>query len=92
MNARLEASIYGRVQMVMFRDFVTRKARGLGLMGEVQNLPNGSVSVIAEGKREDLEKLLEKMHRGSILSKVKHVDVTFSEPSGTFTGFHINYD
>jgi len=91
MNARLEASIYGRVQMVMFRDFVTRKARGLGLVGRVQNMPDGSVAIVAEGDKNQLEKLLERLHRGPLLAKVEHVDARFAEPSGTFTGFHIIY-
>jgi acylphosphatase len=91
MLARLEVSVYGRVQMVMFRDFVTRKARGLQLVGEVQNMSDGSVFVVAEGAKGQLEKLLAHLHKGSLLAKVEHVDATFAEPSGTFTGFHIIY-
>jgi acylphosphatase len=92
MNARLEASVYGRVQMVMFRDFVTRKARGLGVVGEVQNMSDGSVVVVAEGKKEDLDALLVRLHKGPLLAKVEHVNARFMEPSGGFTGFHIIYE
>ena len=44
---RIEAIVSGRVQMVMFRDFAQRKALGLRLCGEVMNLPDGTVRVIA---------------------------------------------
>ncbi len=89
MQERLEAKITGRVQMVMFRDFSQRKARRLGLVGTVQNMPNGSVSVVAEGKREDLEKFLVLLHKGSILSRVENVNVVWGVATGEFTDFKI---
>lgn len=92
MNERLEATISGRVQMVMYRDFATRKARGLKLVGEVRNLPNGTVSVIAEGPRQKLETYVEKLKRGSLLSQVVNVDTCFIEARGTYSRFDINYD
>ncbi len=89
---RLEASVYGRVQMVMFRDFVTRKARSLGLVGEVKNLKDGSVRVIAEGKKEKLDLLVAKLHKGSLLSRVEHIEMRMMEPSGIYTSFNIIYE
>ena len=49
MEKRLECQVFGRVQLVMFRDFVTRKARARGIVGTVKNNPDGSVSVVAQG-------------------------------------------
>jgi acylphosphatase len=92
MNTRLVAKIYGRVQMVMFRDFTMRKARGLGLVGTVRNMSDGSVFVVAEGEEEKLSELLQKLHEGSLLSKVEHIEMSFEEPSGEFTSFNIAYD
>jgi len=92
MNRRLEASIFGRVQMVMFRDFVTRKARGLGLGGTVQNMKDGSVFVIAEGDQNTLDILVRHLKKGSLLSKVEHLEQTFKEPSGVYTSFNIIYE
>lgn len=91
MLERLEATVSGRVQMVMYRDFATRKARGLKLVGEVQNLSDGTVRVIAEGPRENLERYVEKLWKGSLLAQVKHVAVTFMPASGAYTRFDINY-
>ena len=77
--------------MVMFRDFTMRKARSFGLVGYVKNLPDGSVEVVAEGERAALEALVEKLHKGSVLSKVDHVEVVWGEPSKQFRNFSITY-
>ena len=89
---RLEAIVSGRVQMVMYRDFVTRKARALTLSGRVRNMPDGTVHVIAEGSRENLEKLLVKLHRGPLLAQVTDVAPTWLPVSGAYTKFEIDYD
>lgn len=88
---RIEAIVSGRVQMVMYRDFATRKARGLGLVGEVQNLPNGTVRVTAEGERTVLEKYIQKLHKGSILSHVEEVAVSWMPATNSFTSFDISF-
>jgi acylphosphatase len=89
---RLEAISYGRVQLVMYRDFVQRKARGLGLCGEVKNLSDGTVQIVAEGTRERLEQLLEKLKQGSLLARVDEVKHAFTPPSGIHTDFIISYE
>ena len=63
------AIVSGRVQMVMFRDFACRKARKIGVTGFVRNLPDGTVEVIAQGAKNNLEKLIVYLHKGSMLSK-----------------------
>jgi acylphosphatase len=88
---RLEAKVSGRVQVVMYRDFVCRSARALGLVGEVENLPDGSVRIVAEGNREKLDALALKLWKGSLLSKVEMVDTRFSPSRGEFTQFRIVY-
>ena len=59
--------IYGRVQLVMFRDFTTRKARRCHIVGYVRNLADGSVEAYGEGTKEDLERWLAYLHRGRCL-------------------------
>jgi acylphosphatase len=91
MEKRLECQVFGRVQMVMFRDFVTRKARARGLVGTVKNNPDGSVSVVAQGNEEKLKELLVEVHHGSILSRVDRVVDRWGEPLGKFKSFDILY-
>lgn len=89
MQSAFRAIISGRVQMVMYRDFVQRKARGLGVVGTVKNLPDGTVEVIAEGEKEVLEKYIRKLRRGPLLSRVEDVRVEWRELLGTFSDFVI---
>lgn len=92
MNERIEARVHGRVQMVMYRDFATRKARRHKLVGEVQNLPDKTVRVVAEGVHDALVAYIEKLKKGSLLAHVEHVEVSWLPATGEYTTFTINYD
>lgn len=87
-----EATITGRVQMVMYRDFTKRKALALGIVGEVENMVDGSVRVYAEGEEEKLEKFLTSLRKGSLLSQVNNVAYQYREPKGGFESFYIQYN
>jgi acylphosphatase len=91
MKKQLRANVTGRVQMVMYRDFAQRKASKLGLVGTVQNLDDGSVAIVAEGDEEKLEDFIQYLNKGSLLSKVKNVRITWGEVSGAFSQFKIVY-
>jgi acylphosphatase len=89
-KAALRAIVRGRVQGVGFRDFVWRRARFLGLVGYVRNLPDGrSVEVVAEGQRDDLEQLLEFLRSGPPAARVEQVDVEWGEATDRFHRFVI---
>ncbi len=92
MHERLEAISHGRVQMVMYRDFVQRKARSLSLTGKVQNQTDGTVRIIAEGSRTDLDKLILQLKNGPLFAHVEDVHVSFMSATGSFTDFSISYD
>ncbi len=91
MIKRIECVVYGRVQLVMYRDFATRKAKSLGIVGSVRNMDDGKVFVIAEGEEEMLTTYIKKLQKGSVLSHVEQVTVVWSEPQGVFTNFTIVY-
>lgn len=78
--------------MVMYRDFAQRKARGLRLVGEVQNLKDGTVRVVAEGPRAKLEVYVEKLKKGPLLARVEDVRFVYREARGGYTDFSIRYD
>ena len=87
----IECIITGRVQMVMFRDFACRRARRLGLSGTVQNLPDSSVRVIAQGEKDKLAKYIGLLKRGPLLAKVENVRATWRKPKEIFNYFKILY-
>ena len=95
MKSRLEAKVTGTVQAVMFRDFTQRHSRALDLKGWVQNESDGSVSVVAEGEEANLQKLVEKLQKGPLLTSIKcrveGVEVHYFEPQNEFDGFEIRY-
>ena len=91
MHSAFRAVIFGRVQLVMYRDFAERKASGLGISGTVKNLPDNTVEVVAEGDESALKQYLEFLNAGPVLADVEGVRVEWGKPSGAFTGFSIIY-
>ena len=91
MTKRLECEIEGRVQLVMFRDFVKRKAESLGIKGTVENMKNENVYVVAEGEEENLKTFLEELKKGSMFSKVTNVREKWLEYKNEFTEFSITF-
>ena len=87
--ARLDASVRGRVQGVGFRYFVTSRAMRSGLTGFVANEQDGSVHVVVEGPRMDLEALLEALHEGPASSIVERVDENWLPYTGHWGTFGI---
>ena len=85
-KARLRAYVHGRVQGVGYRVFVRDAARRLDLAGSVGNEEDGSVLVVAEGARADLERLLAELHRGPGAARVTRVDAWWSPPAGEPAG------
>ena len=51
-------TVKGRVQGVGYRAFAVKMAKGLGLVGYVKNMPDGTVKIEAEGKKEDLDRFV----------------------------------
>ena len=81
--------IEGEVQGVFFRAFTVRIAKSLNLRGYVRNIAHGSVEVVAEGYKDKLEELINKLHSGPPESLVENVDVKWSDYTGQFGNFEI---
>ena len=90
--ASVQAIVYGFVQGVFFRDFVSRRAAELGLTGYVRNLPGGeAVEVNAEGERKQLEKLIGYLKVGPPTASVEKVVTNWSEYTGSYADFRVRY-
>ncbi|MBE2199170.1 MAG: acylphosphatase [Anaerolinea sp.] len=90
-RTRLEAIVYGRVQGVSFRYYTQVEAQRLGINGWVANRHDGAVQVVGEGSETALRQLAEFLHRGSPLSRVDHVALTWSDASGEFRYFRVRH-
>lgn len=76
--ARLSAYVYGHVQGVGFRWWVSRQAQELQLQGVAANLPDGRVHVVAEGNYAALQELLARLkyeEEGKQYRRPGHVDM-----------------
>jgi acylphosphatase len=89
--AHLSARVYGYVQGVNFRYFVTREAGYLRLSGYVRNLPDGAVEVEAEGDKDQLQILVERLKVGPPGARVTEVETSWSDYSGQFTAFEVRF-
>jgi len=88
----LKAKVFGFVQGVNYRAFVKKFADEKGIKGYVKNLSDGSVEVMADGIKADLDTLLDHMRKGPIFAKVAYVDYSFSLKNGNFMSFKIVRD
>jgi acylphosphatase len=84
---RLRATVQGRVQGVGFRYAVLSEAKSLGLTGFVENLPDGSVHVEAEGPPDLLDRLEDLLREGPRPAKVDQFASERLGASGEFDGF-----
>ena len=87
--ARLDASVRGRVQGVGFRYYVVVRADRLGLTGWVANEQDGSVHVVAEGPRGDLDALLDSLREGPASAIVEDVIEMWMPYTGRWGSFAI---
>lgn len=89
MDSRLHILIYGDVQGVFFRANTQSQANRLGLTGWVRNVEDGSVEVLAEGRAEKLEQLLEWCRHGPAGASVDDVKEEWGAADGSFRDFRV---
>ncbi len=92
MDKRLKVVVSGRVQMVMYRDFACRRARSLQLVGEVKNLSDGTVYIVAEGEYSALAQFSTFLRKGPLFAHVEKLEIVWENPIGDYNSFHIKYD
>jgi acylphosphatase len=89
LTERLDVRVTGRVHGVGFRYFVLREAMALELEGWVANDPDGSVHCVAEGSRDRLDALLERLREGPPAAIVDGVSEARMPATGTLGRFEV---
>jgi len=84
----IKITVSGKVQGVFYRHSTREQARSLGVKGNVKNLSNGDVEIIATGTGEQLNALLEWSKTGPPKAFVSHVS-RHDLPLQTFDSFYI---
>ncbi len=69
--------IYGKVQQVFYRKYVSNNLTKAGFTGYIKNLPNGSVELIIKKEKDlDISKILNIINQGSPKSEVESIEMS----------------
>jgi acylphosphatase len=81
--------VHGRVQGVGFRWWTRRLGVGLGLFGDVCNLPTGVVEVQVGGPADKLDEFERVLFAGPPMSRVAEVERIVADDDMPRDGFYI---
>jgi acylphosphatase len=81
--------VRGKVQGVFFRYYTQKKAKELGLVGDVQNLSNGNVAIRVSGNENKIKEFIAWCHHGSPASSVSNIEIVDSQLTISTSEFKI---
>jgi len=88
MLVQLNLIAKGRVQGVGFRATAHQLARKRGLRGYVRNCSDGSVEVVAQGTKEELEQFVTEL---KVEFRIKELESKFSDVEAELEPFSIRF-
>ncbi len=91
MLKQLQVTVYGQVQGVTFRLYINNVALGLGLTGYVKNNPDGTVTILAQGEKSELAKLLDKCYAGPDKAHIENIKREWQSISTPYQTFEIEH-
>jgi len=84
--------VHGNVQGVFYRKFVSQALMRRQFKGYIQNMPDGTVEVVAEIFDDDLDDFMNILKEGSPLSTVEEIKSEIIDDAQFNTdGFEIRY-
>ncbi|HUJ27372.1 MAG TPA: acylphosphatase [Myxococcales bacterium] len=86
---RAELLVSGMVQGVFYRGSAQEEAMRLGLLGWVQNLPDGRVEAVVEGPKEQVDDFIAWCRQGPPAARVEDVRVKWGTATGEFRTFRV---
>ena len=84
---RAHIRIFGRVQGVFFRASAEAEAKRIGVTGWVRNRPDGSVELVAEGAKSQLDELAAWCRHGPPRAEVEDMQIEWRDFTGDFPNF-----
>ena len=88
-RSRMQIFYSGNVQGVGFRYTVKTVATGFELSGNVRNLADGRVELIAEGVKDELKAFQQAIRESGLDHFIHDEQVSWTEPQNQFRGFEI---
>ena len=83
------ARFVGEVQGVGCRFTAMSLAGGFAVTGQVRNLPDGRVELVAEGRRDELDAFRAALHDAGLAGFIRDEQVTWADAQNEFRGFEI---
>lgn len=74
MRQTVSIIVSGKVQGVFYRQSTREKAMALGITGEVKNMPDHTVHIVATGTASQIEQLIEWCRKGPPRAVVENVE------------------
>ena len=84
--------VRGKVQGVYFRFNMQQVAMKNSVVGWVRNLPDGNVEALLEGKKEDVNQVVQWSKIGPENGRVDEVKMDYGQYTGKYKDFIIRYD
>lgn len=89
MKKAVKFNVSGTVQGVFFRQFCKEQADKLDLRGYVRNLENGTVEVLVEGDKDNIEEMYKILKKGPPHAQIRELKPEEKKWSGEFKDFTI---
>lgn len=89
-HLRRTVYFWGHVQGVGFRYTTQSVAADFDVTGFVRNLPDGRVELVAEGRRDVVDRLQRAVH-DAMEAQIAKMDTADSAATGEFTSFRITF-
>lgn len=91
MKKYIRIIVEGRVQGVGFRYFTCNYALKYNITGFVRNTCSGSVEIVCNGVKNDIDAFVNKIKRGPSFSFVSDIKINERSDKEDFDGFEIRY-
>ena len=85
---RADITVTGSVQMVGFRTFIKNIADSLNIKGYAKNLDDGSVIVVCESEKNDIEELINEIRKKTpSFASIEDISVEYAVYTGEYVSF-----
>jgi len=88
---RAEITVHGDVQTVGYRYAVKRVATKLKIQGYIQNMPDGTIKIVAEAPKNTITKFIKEIQIKEPPIIVERIDTKYAKSTGKFKFFTIKY-
>ena len=85
---RADITVTGSVQMVGFRTFIKNIADSLNIKGYAKNLDDGSVIIVCESEKNDIEELINEIRKKTpSFASIEDISVEYAVYTGEYVSF-----